>query len=179
MFKPEQKAYIEKAKSLGVIYGDATRLPLKNNSMDLVYSCHTVEHLYEEDFLKFLQEADRVLKPDGIFRMVIPDLSLVVKRYLETGNADEFCETLHMSDRHKPTFADKIALLLFGNRKHKWMYDGESMKKYLETHSNFNDVRVLKPGETTIKGDPKINLREYEGPSVYFECRRRREKARS
>ena len=173
MLKPEQKAYINVAKELGVIYGDATKLPFENSSMDLVYSCHTVEHLYEEDFLKFMSEADRVLKPDGVFRMVIPDLSLYVKKYLESGDADQFCEMLHMSDRKKLNFADKIALLIFGNRKHKWMYDGASMKKYIEQHSKFNDVKILKPGETTIKGDPKINLREYKGVSVYFECRRR------
>ena len=173
MLKSEQKAYINTAKTLGVIYGDATKLPFDNSSMDLVYSCHTVEHLYEEDFLKFLNEADRVLKPDGVFRMVIPDLSLYVKKYLESGDADKFCEMLHMSDRNKPRFADKIAFLFLGNRKHKWMYDGASMKRYLEEHSNFTDVRILRPGETTIDGNPKINLNEYEGVSVYFECRRK------
>ena len=173
MLNQEQKAYINSAKELGVLYGDATKLPLKDSSMDLVYSCHTVEHLYEEDFLKFLREADRVLKPDGVFRMVIPDLSLVVKKYLESGNADEFCKTLHMSSRKKPTFAEKISFLLFGDRKHKWMYDGASMKRYIKEHSKFNNVVILKPGETTINGNPKINLREYEGISVYFECRRK------
>ena len=172
MLKPEQKAYIESAKKLGVVYGSATKLPFKNNSMDLVYSSHMVEHLYEEDFLKFLSESDRVLKPNGVFRMVIPDLSLYVKKYLETGDADEFCKMIHMSDRNKPSFSEKIALLLFGNRKHKWMYDGQSMKNYIEKHSNFTNVTILPPGETTIKDDPKINLREREGISVYFECRR-------
>ena len=172
MLNPEQKAYIDSAKKLGVVYGSATKLPFKNNSMDLVYSCHTVEHLYEEDFLKFLKESERVLKPDGVFRMVIPDLSLYVKKYLDSGDADEFCKMLHMSDRKKPNFSEKISLLLFGNRKHKWMYDGKSMKSYIENHSSFTIVKILQPGETTIKGDPKINLHEYEGASIYFECRR-------
>lgn len=78
----------------------------------------------------------------------------------------------YIGNREKPRIKQKISVLLFSDRKHKWMYDGKSMKEYIETHSSFDDI-VLPAGETTIKGKMGINLREREGESVYLECRKR------
>ena len=74
LLKPEQKAFIEVIKERNIRYGNATKLPFKDHTMDVVYSSHAIEHLYEEDFIKFMKESERVLKPDGVFRLVIPDL---------------------------------------------------------------------------------------------------------
>lgn len=168
----EQKAFINAVRKKDIRYGNATKLPFKNETIDVVYSLHTIEHLYEEEFQKFLNEAERILKPGGVFRVAIPDLAICLKMYLETNDADKFCSTIYMGNREKPRIKQKISVLLFGDRKHKWMYDGKSMKKYIETHSNF-DAIVLPAGETTIKGKMGINLREREGESVYLECHKR------
>lgn len=173
LLKPEQKAFIDVVKEKNIKYGTVTKLPFKNGTMDLVYSSHTVEHLYMKDFLKFMREAERVLKPDGVFRMVIPDLAICLEKYKESKDADAFCATIHMGYRNRPHFVEKLSILLFGDRQHKWMYDGESMRKFIERHSNFRAV-ILKSGETTIRGgNYKINLREREGESVYLECRKK------
>lgn len=150
--------------------GGATKLPFRNETVDVVYSSHMIEHLYEEDFQKFLNEAERVLKSDGVFRVVIPDLLICCKKYLETNNADEFCSMIYMGNRRKPKH--KISMLLLGDRKHKWMYDGKSLKDYIESHSNFV-ATVLPAGVTSIKGKTRINLRERESESVYLECHKR------
>lgn len=63
----------------------------------------------------------------------------------------------------------KLSLLFFGDRNHKWMYDGESMKEFIESHSNFK-ATILSAGETTIVGETGIDLRERESESVYLEC---------
>jgi hypothetical protein len=42
-------------------------------STDIVYSSHTIEHLWKEDGRHFAKEAFRVLKPNSILRIVVPD----------------------------------------------------------------------------------------------------------
>ncbi len=170
LLKPEQRAFIEVVKKKNIRYGSATKLPFKDHTMDVVYSSHTIEHLYEEDFVKFMREAERVLRPGGTFRLAIPDLDICVKKYAVSKDGDALCTTIHMGSRHKPTLAEKLSFLMFGDRKHKWMYNGESMKKFIETHSNFKAV-ILPAGKTEIVGETGINLKERESESVYLECR--------
>lgn len=173
MLKQEQKAFIDVIKERNIYYGCATKLPFKNSSMDLVYSSHTVEHLYQRDFIKFMKEADRVLRPGGVFRMAIPDLAICAEKYMNSRDADAFCASMGMGFRDEPSLVEKISLIAFGDRGHKWMYDGKSMKSFIERNSVFNDVVILKAGETTMEGNPMIDLREREGESVYLECRRK------
>lgn len=95
MLKPEQKAFIEVIKERNIRYGSATRLPFKDHTMDVVYSSHTIEHLYEEDFIKFMKDSERVLKPGGVFRMAIPDLNIYLKKYEDTKDAEAFCKNAY------------------------------------------------------------------------------------
>lgn len=48
-------------------WGRATKLPVKNEEADVVYSCHMMEHLTHEDAEKFLCEVYRILKGGGYF----------------------------------------------------------------------------------------------------------------
>jgi len=51
-------------------------LPFEDNSMDVVYSSHFLEHLSQEQADFVLKESQRVLKKDGIIRIVVPDLDI-------------------------------------------------------------------------------------------------------
>jgi len=57
-------------------------LPFDNNIFDAVYHSHLLEHLPQDNALALLTEALRVLKPDGIMRVVIPDLETIARLYL-------------------------------------------------------------------------------------------------
>jgi len=61
---------IEKAVTQKVKYGDVTELDFKADTFDKIYSLHTVEHI--ENLEKFFRQANRVLKPGGIFILVYP-----------------------------------------------------------------------------------------------------------
>lgn len=173
ILKQEQKEFISVIQEKKIHYGNATRLPCQSSSMDLVYSSHTIEHLFQRDFIRFMKEADRVLKTDGVFRIVIPDLAICVEKYMNSGDADIFCASLCMGFRDELGIIEKIRFIAFGDRNHKWMYDGKSMKAFIKKNSVFKNVVILKAGETTITGDPLIDLKEHEGESVYLECRRK------
>jgi SAM-dependent methyltransferase len=59
-------------------------LPFADNSVDAVYHSHMLEHLDRSVVDKFLFEVNRVLRPGGIHRIVVPDLELLCKNYFKS-----------------------------------------------------------------------------------------------
>lgn len=67
-------------------------IPFEDGSADVVYHSHVLEHFNKEDGKIFLKECFRVLKPNGIVRIVVPDLEQIVRQYLlnlEKANAGD------------------------------------------------------------------------------------------
>lgn len=72
----------------GIDYGADLRYPLRipSESIDGIICEHTFEHLDYSSDLQMFQECYRILKPGGVFRIILPDLSLFLKAYV---NNDE------------------------------------------------------------------------------------------
>lgn len=49
-----------------------TPWPWENDSVDYIYSHHTLEHFNPENFVKVMNEAYRVLKPGSFFEIIVP-----------------------------------------------------------------------------------------------------------
>ncbi len=63
------------------------RLPMINDdSCDVVYSCHVLEHFHRKIITEVLKEWLRILKPGGILRISVPDMEALLKVYQETRN---------------------------------------------------------------------------------------------
>lgn len=59
-------------------------LPFDNNTIDSIYSSHTLEHIESMYLPNVLKEMHRVLKPkSGKIRIVVPDCEKAVRWYLE------------------------------------------------------------------------------------------------
>lgn len=58
-------------------------LPFEDNSFDVVYHSHVLEHLTPHQGRDLLTECHRVLGPEGILRIVVPDLERIAQLYLE------------------------------------------------------------------------------------------------
>jgi len=164
----ENEKFIEIVKERNIRFGTAQKLPFKENTIDVVYSSHTCEHLYERDLKRFMSEAYRVLKHGGVMRMAIPDLNIFIKQYLIDGDANKFCKNMYMGSLKAPSFINKVKQFIIGDRNHKWMYDGNSMKQYLQENTDF-EIHVVPAGVTNIRGKMGIDLREHEDISVYLE----------
>lgn len=59
-------------------------IPLPDKSFDIVYHSHVLEHLSQAEAKAFLKECYRVLKPNGILRVTIPDLEKIARTYLDS-----------------------------------------------------------------------------------------------
>ncbi len=55
------------------------KLPFKDNSVNLIYSSHCLEHLSEESYVELLNECYRILKPKGMMRLnqPVPELHML------------------------------------------------------------------------------------------------------
>ena len=164
-----QREYINFLKHSSVIYANATKyIPHADKSVDVVYSCHMLEHLTKNDAINFLKESRRVLKNNGIIRTVIPDIKYLVNNYIKSKDADTFIENTLLSEEY-PTLRSKIKYLFLGSRNHQWMYDENSLSKLL-TSAGFNKPQIMKPNHTNIKDHGNLDLSERAMGSVCIEA---------
>ena len=58
----------------------------EDNSIEEIYACHILEHINRNDINKVLSEWYRVIAPNGILRIAVPDFEQIVSEYLASGN---------------------------------------------------------------------------------------------
>jgi predicted SAM-dependent methyltransferase len=56
-------------------------MPIEDNKAEVVYTSHTVEHITDEHAQYMFNEAYRILKPGGYFRVTTPDIDLAYRAY--------------------------------------------------------------------------------------------------
>lgn len=57
-------------------------IPFPDGSFDVVYHSHVLEHFKKTAAAEFLNECFRVLRPNGVIRVVVPDLEAIARNYL-------------------------------------------------------------------------------------------------
>jgi len=63
---------------------DASRpLPIRDGTVDRVYSSHMLEHLSYRQIIVFLKEAYRILKPGGEISIAVPDAAIYLDAYFK------------------------------------------------------------------------------------------------
>ena len=67
-------------KSVPIKQGFAENLPYENETFDIVYSSHVLEHVNDE--VKALAEMRRVLKQDGVLIIGMPTASMAILNYI-------------------------------------------------------------------------------------------------
>jgi len=57
-----------------------------DESVELIYNCHVLEHFHRQRVPAVLREWRRVLKPGGLLRIAVPDFEALCALYGETGD---------------------------------------------------------------------------------------------
>lgn len=171
LLKGPQLEFIEFCRTHAVEYATCTRLPFADNSIDLIYTSHMVEHLDRETAAAFFKESLRVLRPKGILRIAVPDMMYYAKRYTEDGNIDGLLYGVHMAAPVTRGWRNRLIYLWAGVRHHQWMYDGPHLCAALKANG-FNDPQALPAGKTTIANPGPLDLAEREPESLYVEARK-------
>lgn len=93
--------------------------PFQDNSMEEVVLVNALEHFeYNSGVPHIINEAYRVLKPNGVFKFDFPDLKGIIEKYHESD--PEFCMAL-IYGTHKNIYS-----------RHEWGYTPESIKLYFD-----------------------------------------------
>ena len=74
---------VERENKLDMILDVTKKFPFEKDSVDYIYAEHFIEHLNWLEGLKFLRNCFRVLKPNGILRLVLPDYYHIFQAYLD------------------------------------------------------------------------------------------------
>jgi SAM-dependent methyltransferase len=157
-----------------VLRHDVTKgLPFESGQADFIYCSHLLEHLRYGDANKVCQEVYRVLKKTGVFRVVVPDLELYARKYIEGDRtffgesekpvADLFLDSLYLEGLRDRPPLEKI---LYG--LHKYMYDAESLT-FLLRSAGFHNVRICNFREGSC---PDLEKIENRTRSVYIEAQK-------
>ena len=93
----------------------------ENDSIDIIYAAHVLEHFGRLEYKSVLKEWFRVLKPNGILRVSVPSFEAVVEYY---ANHDDNLESL-------------LGLLVGGQKigqydYHKMIFDKKLLNKDLK-----------------------------------------------
>lgn len=60
-----------------------TPLPIQDDSAEIVYSSHTIEHITNEAAQNMFKESHRILRKGGVFRVTTPNIDLEFRAYKE------------------------------------------------------------------------------------------------
>ncbi|MCI0664139.1 MAG: methyltransferase domain-containing protein [Acidobacteria bacterium] len=165
-----QNHLIAVVKQEGIKYANAVkRIPEPDHSADVLYTCHMLEHLDRREAELFLKEARRVLIPNGIIRIAVPDLKYHIENYLKDQDADIFVQNIQLAINRPAGLIEKLKHLIVGERHHLWMYDGASLCRLL-LESGFRNPQVLGAGQTTIRNPGRLDLAERSPESVFVEA---------
>ncbi|MCG6134893.1 MAG: methyltransferase [Nostoc sp. LLA-1] len=135
--KATYEGLVRKRFPENVHYGDIVKgLPVHSDSCSGVYAAHVLEHLSLYDFKTALKNTFSILKKDGVFRFIVPDLEVLVHQYIESQDpisAIKFIEATLMGTITKDKGLKSLIKAVLGNSNHLWMWDFNSLKYELET----------------------------------------------
>ncbi|MDU8884653.1 methyltransferase domain-containing protein [Yeosuana sp. MJ-SS3] len=183
-----------------MVHNLAKGIPFESNSIDVVYHSHLLEHLDQDVAKQFLLEIKRVLKPNGILRIVVPDMEKVCRDYVshievsEKNDVEAQKHNQYISaiieqsvrresygvSQQKP-FRRYLENLLLGDARrrgetHQWMYDRISLSTLL-INFGFKEPQTQKYNSSTITNwnnyglDFDQNGNEYKPNSLYIEAK--------
>lgn len=131
-------------------------LPYEKESVDVIYNSCMLEHLTREQAEQFLKECYRVLKNDGILRIVIPDLENVCREYLNVlshvKNGEE--EYKRKYDYIVIELIDQMSRQFSGGEMQRYWENAERDEEYIisrtgypegwkeKSFSNFDKIRM-------------------------------------
>ncbi|MEO5375084.1 MAG: methyltransferase domain-containing protein [Alphaproteobacteria bacterium] len=120
----------------GVRRGDIVAgLPVADGSCAGVFASHVLEHLTLDACRIALVNTRRLLRPGGVFRLVVPDLAALVGLYVQAtaeGRSDAaplFMRESLLGEERAPQGPIGHLRQWFGHSRHLWMWDYPSLRE--------------------------------------------------
>ncbi len=136
---------------------DVTKgLPFENNSVDVIFNEHFIEHLSQGQGVKFFRDCRRVLKPGGRIRIATPDLDFEVERYQNKENWQNMHELPKFGINYVQNRCELFNIAM-RNWGHQWLYNEEELIRLAEEAGLQFDSRCA----FGVSADPLLSNLEY------------------
>jgi ubiquinone/menaquinone biosynthesis C-methylase UbiE len=125
---------------------------VRDGSVSAAYCSHVLEHLPRDDLPAALYNTLRILKPGGVFRLVVPDLYWRASVYVSSSKktdpsaADQLMSDCLLGKRTKPKTILAFVRDYCGNSAHLWMYDFAALEALLR-EAGFTAIRRCEFGD--------------------------------
>ncbi len=132
----------------------AKKLPFSSESVDMIYSCHVIEHIYYKHFRVFLRESFRVLKKGGKHVIMTPSLTRLIDALYYNKDLKSI-----LLKGHEKLAGVKLDPALFLNRMmnmyygHKFLHDFESINRVAKAvgYSKIKIISIPDISDKTIR----------------------------
>jgi predicted SAM-dependent methyltransferase len=138
-------------------------LPFNDNSIGFIYTEHTLEHLFFDEFQHILQECHRVLQKGGKLSIAVPRVDKLLKSYI----LDDAKFHSSISFSYPPSLKarlDIINYMLYMDKQHKNSFDEENLLSALKC-AGFVEIKLR-------NFDPKLDLEVRKHDSLYCVCKK-------
>lgn len=119
-------------------------LPFTDETVDVLYSSHLLEHLFIDELQRVLRECHRVLKPSGAFRILVPSVEKAVQAYV-SNDREWFADW----PRSFESIGGRLCNYLLCDGQHRSMFDFVFMREML-LEAGFASV---------VEGEPRASER--------------------
>lgn len=154
-------------------------MPLPDNSVNNFYSSMTFEHIRIDCVENVLKEIQRILMPGGRVRLVVPDISLAAKWYIDNDVQSLSRGHTPYKPHHYPvtTLGYFLAWIISeppkGKRDragHNMAFDFETMKWYMEK-VGFKNIQKMSYNKTSEPFENK-DIKSYAHYALYVEAQK-------
>jgi predicted SAM-dependent methyltransferase len=157
---------IEAGPGIDVVADIRKGLPFPDNHFDYIVSIHVLPELAYRELDPALQELRRVLKPNGVLRLSLPDLDLAINAY-RSKDVDYFL----IGDDEVKSLAGKMIVQLLWYGRSRSMYTWEFTKELLERTGYREVTRSAHEKSTSgLQGITELDNRALE--SLFVEARK-------
>lgn len=170
-----------------ILHDIRKKLPFEDETADFIYMSQVIEHLRRYEVMSCLRECHRIMKNEGLIRLVTPDLHFFATKYVEQDLnfyfkefqyrvnsedvlADRFLSIVYdATDKRPRKIGERIKHSLFTNPYHLWLYDCESISTILYK-VGFKHVRRCSSRNGSV---PDLDKLESMAPeNLYVEARK-------
>jgi len=144
-------------KNIDIICDITDKIPLRNESIEVIFSRDTLEHLTWYELINHFIECNRILIDGGIVRMTLPNFDKMIERYKKKDedlkdaiNKSEVLNRISPIENHTDLFINRILY-----HDHYYLHNFDTMKRALEK-CGFGNIQEVKPGETSLKNLVKL-----------------------
>ncbi len=122
-------------------------LPFASNTVDSIYSTHMLEHFYSDELQLLLRDCQRVLKPGGGIRLIVPNLASAISAYGQK-NINWFEASF---PRHFDSLGGRFSNFVFCDGQHRTAFDFTYMDEVLR-QAGFREVEESAEGKSRLYG---------------------------